>query len=243
MMLFGVPVVQEDHARRAILAALGVLHRLSASRDRLHLPNGEPLSVRMGLHMGLVAVGGIDEAWDMAATVIGDIELVARALQEMAEPDSILCSDTTARQVQGTLSLDTVRPVQGLGRASPIMAHKVLGVRSRHLPLVQRGERALSRFVGREREMATLQALLAQAEDGRGQVVGLVGEPGIGKSRLMSEFRRRLARRRLTYLSGCCLSYGSSTPYLSVLDILRHNCGLIDADRPETIQAKVHLSP
>jgi tetratricopeptide (TPR) repeat protein len=101
----------------------------------------------------------------------------------------------------------------------------------------------LSRFVGRERAMATLQALLAQAEDGRGQVVGLVGEPGIGKSRLMSEFRRRLARRRLTYLSGRCLSYGSGTPYLSVLDILRHNCGITDADRPETIQAKVHLSP
>jgi class 3 adenylate cyclase len=113
MMLFGVPVAQEDHARRAILAALGVLHRLSASRDRLHLLNGEPLSVRTGLHMGLVAVGGIDEAWDIAATVIGDIELVARALQEMAEPDSILCSDTTARQVQGTLSLDTVRAGTG----------------------------------------------------------------------------------------------------------------------------------
>jgi DNA-binding winged helix-turn-helix (wHTH) protein/tetratricopeptide (TPR) repeat protein len=242
MILFGVPVAQEDHARRAVLAALGLHQRLCAGREALHLPSGEHLSVRMGLHTGLVAVGGIDAAREMAAAVIGDIELVARALQEIAEPDSILCSDTTARQVQGTVYLEAVRPVQGARQSSPIMVHKVLGVGPRRSPVVQRGERALSRFVGRAREMATLQALLAQVEDGRGQVVGLVGEPGIGKSRLMYEFRRSVAGRRLTYLEGRCLSYGGSTPYLPVLDLLRHHCGITDADGPETIQAKVRLS-
>jgi predicted ATPase len=96
--------------------------------------------------------------------------------------------------------------------------------------------------VGRERELATLHALLAQVETGRGQVIGVVGEPGIGKSRLIYEFRHNLEGKRLTYLTGRCLSYGSTTPYLPVLDVLRHNCGITDTDRPEDITAKVHRS-
>src|SRR5262249_36187526 len=83
-------------------------------------------------------------------------------------------------------------------------------------------------------------ALLAQVETGRGQVVGVVGEPGIGKSRLLYEFHQSLEGKRLTHLTGRCLSYGSTTPYLPVLDLLRHNCGIVDTDRPEDITAKVH---
>src|SRR5215510_1001237 len=104
----------------------------------------------------------------------------------------------------------------------------------------ERWERALSLFVGAELERARPHALLAQVETGRGQVVGVVGEPGIGKSRLLYEFRQSLAGQRLTYLTGRCLSYGSTTPYLPVLEILRHNCGITETDRPEDITAKVH---
>src|SRR5262249_57983341 len=91
----------------------------------------------------------------------------------------------------------------------------------------ERWERVLSPFVGRERELALLHALLAQVETGRGQVVGVVGEPGMGKSRLLYEFRQSLAGQRLTYLTGRCLSYGSTTPYLPVLDRLPPNCGTL----------------
>ncbi len=90
--------------------------------------------------------------------------------------------------------------------------------------------------------MTTLHALLAQVEEGHGQVVGVVGEPGLGKSRLVYEFRRSLGRRRLTYRAGRCLSYGSTTPYLPVLDLLRHHCGITDTDGPEDITAKIHRS-
>ena len=88
--------------------------------------------------------------------------------------------------------------------------------------------------------MATLHALLAQVA-GHGQVVGVVGEPGLGKSRLVYEFRRSLGRRRLTYRAGRCFSYGSTTPYLPVLDLL-HHCGIADTDGPEDITAKIHRS-
>jgi predicted ATPase len=90
--------------------------------------------------------------------------------------------------------------------------------------------------------MATLHALLAQVEEGHGQVVGVVGEPGLGKSRLVYEFRRSLGSRQLTYRAGRCFSYGSTMPYLPVLDLLRHYCGITDTDGPEGITAKIHRS-
>jgi hypothetical protein len=188
------------------------------------------------------AVEGIEESQKMAAAVIGDTAVVAAALQEMADAECILCSDTTARLVQGAVLLEASQLVQGAGQSTAVMVYKVLGIGPRRSPMLQHGERALSRFVGREREMATLQALLAQVEDGRGQVVGIAGEPGIGKSRLVYEFRRSLTDKGLTYLDGRCLSYGSSTPYLPLLDIIRHNCDIADAYGPEAIRAKVRRS-
>jgi len=121
-------------------------------------------------------------------------------------------------------------------------AYRLNGVERRRIPRGQPQGRVLSPFVGREREMATLHALLAQVEAGRGQVVGVVGEAGIGKSRLISEFCYSLQGRALTYLTGRFFSYGSATPYLPLLDLLRHNCGITEADGPEDIMAKVHHS-
>jgi predicted ATPase len=106
---------------------------------------------------------------------------------------------------------------------------------------VRHGERTLSRFAGRERELAVLHEVLAQVEAGQGQVVGIVAEAGVGKSRFLYEFRQGLTGKRLTYLTGSCLSYGQAIPYLPLLDILRHNCGITEADSPETITARVRL--
>ena len=94
-------------------------------------------------------------------------------------------------------------------------------------------------FLGRARELAALHAMLAQVEGGQGQVVGIVGEPGMGKSRLLTEWRQDLAAHEVTYLEGHCWSYGSATPYLPVLDLLRAHCGITPADGVESITAKV----
>ena len=101
------------------------------------------------------------------------------------------------------------------------------------------GARPRSRFVGRELELATLQALLARVAEGQGQVVGIVGEPGMGKTRLLAEFRQRLGDTRVTYLEGRCVSYGQATPYKPVQDLLRHACGCTEADSPAAITAHV----
>jgi class 3 adenylate cyclase/tetratricopeptide (TPR) repeat protein len=239
MALFGVPMAQEDHARRAVLAALGLLQQVSVHRATCGSPPGDALAVRMGLHTGLVAVGGIGEEAEGAAAVVGDTATLAAALQEHAAPGTILVSDTTARLVRGVVDVEAMGSVPVGGQPTPVMAYQVLGIRPQRVPVAPHEERTLSRFVGRDRELATLCALLAQVEDGQGHVVGMVGDPGIGKSRLLDEFRRSLTGRRLSYLRGRCLSYSSATPYFLVLDLLRHNCGMTDADSPEAITAKV----
>ena len=104
------------------------------------------------------------------------------------------------------------------------------------------GERTLSQFVGRERELAALAELFEQVESGQGQVVGIVAEAGGGKSRLLYEFRQRLAGKRVTYLQGRCLSYGQAMPYHPILDLLRTNCGITEADSPAAIAEKVRVA-
>jgi AAA ATPase domain len=177
-----------------------------------------------------------------AALVVGEATLLVTALQEMAPPGTILCSDATARLVRGTILLEAIQPVSVAGHATSVIAYKILGRAQRRSPVVQRGERTLSRFVGRERELTTLHAVLDHIESGRGQVVGIVGEPGMGKSRLVYEFSCSLAGRRLTYLTGRCTSYGSHMPYAPIPDLLRDNCGMTEADSAEMVTAKVHRS-
>jgi predicted ATPase len=109
----------------------------------------------------------------------------------------------------------------------------------RHAGVARRGPRVQSPFVGRERELELLHARLAQAAGGQGQIVGIVGEPGMGKSRLLAEWRQRLHAHGVTYLEGRCLSHGSATPYLPVLDLLRAHCGITPADGDDAITAKV----
>src|SRR5207244_2124760 len=215
--------------------------RLAVRQEHLGTAPVEPPALRMGLHTGLVVVGGLqngDDA-DTAATVVGDVVSVATALEEQAVPGTILCSDATARLIQGTVRLEARGLLQVPGQPAPVETYTVLGRSFQRSPMEQYRGRVLSPFVGREREMTTLHALLAQVEEGHGQVVGVVGEPGLGKSRLVYEFRHSLGRRRLTYLRGRCLSYGSTTPYLPVLDLLRHHCGITDTDGPEDITAKI----
>jgi predicted ATPase len=118
--------------------------------------------------------------------------------------------------------------------------YHILGRARERTPRAQQVERAVHPFVGRTQELATLQALWTQAQAGRGHVVGLVGESGIGKSRLLHEFRQSLQEQRALYLAGRCFSYGQTVPYFSMIDLLRQNCGMADTDPPATLIAKVH---
>ncbi|MBI4640701.1 MAG: AAA family ATPase [Candidatus Tectomicrobia bacterium] len=236
MALFGAPIAYEDHARRAVLAALSLQRVLQQESRGGGTP---PLQVRMGLNTGLVVVGKIGDNLRMDYTAVGDTTNIAARLQQMAEPGTILISEATARLIRGYMRLESRGFVEVRGKSEPVMVYKVLGSGPQRSPMERLEGLALSRFVGRERELAILQDLFRQVEGSQGQVVGIVGEPGAGKSRLLYELRRSLTGKRVTYLEGRCLSYGSAIPYLPVADIIRSNCGIMEADSPEAIIEKV----
>ena len=241
MALFGAPLAHEDHARRAVLAALGLSRALREQRPALGAPADVDLAVRLGLNTGFVVVGRIGDNLRMDYTAVGDTTHLAARMQQLADPGTILVTEATARLVTGYVRLEVLEPVAVKGRPEPLTPYKVVALGRRRSPLDGLEERALSRFVGRTRDLATLHELLALVEAGQGQVVGLVGEPGVGKSRLLLEFRRSLADRRVTYLEGRCLSFGSSIPYLPVLDVVRSNCGIVETDGPETTAEKLRF--
>ena len=235
LAVFGAPVAQEDHARRAVLAAWGLHERLAMSRSGD--PAEESLAACLVLHTGLMVIGEIGEAQGIA--VVGALPLTVEALQEHAVPGMLLCSEATARLVRGDVYLEEVASVPVPGQSTSVCAYQIVKLRSREVAEAPADRRARSPIVGRTHELATLHAAFAQVVGGRGQVVGIVGEPGIGKSRLLAEWRQQMSAPGLAYLEGRCLSYGSASPYLPVLDLLRAHCGITSADGAAAINAKV----
>ena len=239
MALFGAPLTHEDHVRRALLAALAVQRVLGEGAETAD-PERPELTVRIGVHTGPVVFGPVADNLSMDYTVIGDTANVAARLQQAAEPGTILVSEATRLLAEGYAQLEPVGPLILKGKAEPIPAYRLLGVSHRRSGLRESPSPRTAVFVDRESELAILNNFLRQVENGHGQAVGLVGEPGIGKSRLLAEFRRQVSDGRVTWVEGRCLSYGTAIPYLLALDLLRSNCGILETDTPGTVAEKVH---
>jgi class 3 adenylate cyclase/DNA-binding winged helix-turn-helix (wHTH) protein/tetratricopeptide (TPR) repeat protein len=224
LALFGAPVAQEDHARRAVLAGLELRQRLCVP----HAVRGQPhgVAVRLALHTGPVVVGPLVSAPQLPYIAAGDTLQVATRLQQQATPNTLLVSSTTYALVQNEVQGEALS-LNGLSTPEPAYAIRSLLRRRAGVP--RRGARPLSSFVGRAQELALLHERLAQAVDGQGQVIGIAGEPGMGKSRMLAEFGHSLRGRSITYSEGHCLAYGSTTTYLPVRNLLRQLWGL-----PET---------
>jgi DNA-binding winged helix-turn-helix (wHTH) protein/class 3 adenylate cyclase len=237
--LFGAPVAQEDHARRAVLAALDLQQRACEEPTLRELLRGASLSTSMGLHTGMAIVGPLEEDAQMLYAALDVTTDMAGRLQRLAGPDTILISEATRRLVQEEVRVEAYDALATAALPRPLPVYKVYEVRMRRSGVAGRDGRLLSPFVGRTRELAALQALLGQVETGQGQVVGIVGEPGIGKSRFLYEFARSLRDTQVEYLEGHCLAYDQATPYGPVLGILRQLCGMTDADDAEAVTAKL----
>jgi class 3 adenylate cyclase/tetratricopeptide (TPR) repeat protein len=223
MALFGAPIAHEDHARRAVLAALGITGRAE-------------VKVRIGINSGLVVVGAIGDDLRVDYTAFGDTTVLAARLQAAAPPGAVLVSQRTAELVSGYFQVEEVSPVQVKERmVHPLL---VMGLGSRTAPIASGDE--LSPFTGRDRELAELHRVLEVVAEGEGQVVGLAGDPGLGKSRLAWEFRR-LAEDRATVIEGRCLSYGASIAYLPLFELVRHACGIAADDSLDLVATKIEL--
>ena len=236
--VFGAPVAQEDHARRAVLAALDLHQRLRQHPTlRALTPGG--LAVRMGLHSGLVVVGGLGQDPQQLYTAVGPPAQLAMRLQQQATPGTILLSAATYQLVHAEVQVAPSAPLSLDGQSTPEPVYAVQGLLRRRAGVAGRGPRAGTPFVGRARELALLHDRLAAACAGQGQVVCLVGEPGMGKTRLLTEFRRSLAGQPVTVAVGQCLSYGQASPYLPVRAIVRQVCALGGGGRGRGTHAAV----
>ena len=190
LALFGAPVAQEDHARWAVLAALDLRQRLRVPEALREPPHG--VAVRLGLHTGPVVVGPLVHDPQRPYTAIGDTLALAAQLQQQAAPDAVLVSAATYALVQAEVQGEAWAAGPSAASPTPASAYVVQGLLWRRAGVPWRGMQPLSRFVGRARELALLHERLALAARGQGQAMGLVGEPGMGKSRLLTEFAHRL---------------------------------------------------
>lgn len=231
--LFGAPVGQEDHARRAVLAALELRQALRTE------PLGDVHAVGMGLHTGPVVVGRLAHAPQQLYTAMGDTLHQASQLQRLVPPGMILLSAATQALVQEEVRVAAFDAPTLSGPRGPRSIYTVQDLTQRRAGVSGLGTRHRSPLVGRERELALLHARLAYVAQGYGQVLGIAGEPGLGKSRLLSEWRRSLAGQPVTYREGHCFPYSSTTPYLPVRDLFRQGCGCTEADGVEGCTAKV----
>ncbi|MFQ5946131.1 MAG: AAA family ATPase, partial [Anaerolineae bacterium] len=238
MALFGAPIAHEDHARRAVHAALGIRKALEDYQDELHRRRGISFRVRQGLNTGLVVVGSIGSDLRMDYTAVGDTTNVAARLLQAADPGRIVLSEPTHRLAAGYFYTRPLGKLSAKGKAEPLGAWEVLSARVARTRLEVEAERGLTPFVGRERELRLLSDCFEQAKAGHGQVVFLTGEPGIGKSRLLYEFRRRLGEEA-TWLEGHSVSFGRSIAFHPLIDLLRRNFRIEERDTEETIGRKI----
>ena len=225
---------RRDHARRAVLAALRLQECLRVAGPALGPGAAKERTVCLSMHAGEVIVGPIGADPRQIALAVGDTTQVADQLRQLAEPELFRrAALPRGRLVQDFIRLDIATPVNVPGVTALHTVYKVLDFASRHIALEWQGRRIVRQFVGREREMGTLHALLAQAAAGHGQVVGIAGELwGSANPASSTVSANRCVTNALTYLAGRCVSYGQATPYLPLLDLLRQACGLTERDTP-----------
>jgi class 3 adenylate cyclase/tetratricopeptide (TPR) repeat protein len=240
MALFGAPIAHEDSARRAVHAALGIQRAIADYGATLRAERGLSLTMRIGLNTGAVVVGAIGDDLRMDYTAVGDTTNLAARMQQTARPGTVVVSEATHRAIEGFFETVDLGRVEVKGR-EPVHAWQVVRARGARSRIAVGRERGLTPFVGRDRELQMLLARAADVAAGRGQVVFLAGDAGIGKSRLLYEFRRQLAEsgQAVSWVEGQCVSFGQSIPFLPLVDLLRKNFGIEEFDGEPEIIAKV----
>ena len=221
MALFGAPLAHEDHAVRACYAALRMQESVRQYAQQVFTAHGVQIEIRVGLNSGEVVVGTIGSDLRMEYTAVGQTTHLAARMEQMALPGTALMTASTLALAEGYVAVKPRgrAPVKGL--AEPIEIFELAGIGVARTRLQVATIRGLSKFVGRDEEMAQLDRALEQAGSGHGRIVAVVGEPGVGKSRLFYEFTRSHRLQGWTVLESGSVSYGKATSYLPVIDLLK----------------------
>jgi class 3 adenylate cyclase/tetratricopeptide (TPR) repeat protein len=239
MALFGAPLAHEDHAVRACYAALHMQEAIGQYAGALRRQQGLDVQIRVGLNAGEVVVRAIGNDLHMDYSAVGQTTHLAARMEQLARPGTALLTADTLRLVEGYVEVQPLGPVPVKGLPEPVEVYELLRagpVRSRLQAAVARG---LTRFVGRDAELEHLRQALSRAGAGQGQVVALLGEPGVGKSRLVHEFLHAHHTQGWLRLESGSVSYGKATAYLPICDLLKAYCHIEDRDDLRTVRAKV----
>ncbi len=230
MALFGAPIAHEDHAQRACYAALHLQQELRRYADEMRLEHALNFSVRMGLNSGEVVVGKIGDDLRMDYTAQGHTVGLAARMEQIAEAGKALLTEHTAKLVSGYFTLRGLGASRVKGTSDPLQVFELEGVGRVRGRLDVSRARGFSKFVGRSHEMAALEAALDRAVAGSGQVVGVVADPGLGKSRLCYEFAERCRAREIPVYEAHGVAHGKAIPLLPILESLRGYFGITEQD-------------
>ena len=239
MALFGAPIAHEDHAVRACYAGLAIQDAIRRYGEEVRGSHGVEIQIRVGLNSGEVVVRTIGNNLHMDYSAIGQTTHLAARMEQMAKPGSILITPAVLGLVEGYVHVKPLGPVPIKGLHEPVEVWELVGASGIRRRLQATAARGLTRFVGRETELMALVQAFERAGTGHGQVVALVGEAGMGKSRLVYEFLHSHHAQGWRVLESVSVSYGKATPYFPVIDLLRRYAHVEEHDDPHTTRAKV----
>jgi class 3 adenylate cyclase/tetratricopeptide (TPR) repeat protein len=239
MALFGAPLAHEDHAVRACYAALRMQEVVRRYSDDLRRKQGVEVQIRVGLNSGEVVVRSVASDLRMDYTAVGQTTHLAARMEQLATPGTVRLTGETLRLAEGYVGVRSLGPIPVKGLADPIEIFELTGAGQARTRLQAAALRGLTRFVGRDAEVEHLRRALDQAGAGHGQVVAIVGEAGVGKSRLTYEFTHSHRVRDWLIVEASSVSYGKATSYLPVIDLLKGYFKIGDRDVHREIRAKV----
>jgi class 3 adenylate cyclase/tetratricopeptide (TPR) repeat protein len=239
MAMFGAPVAHEDHAVRACYAALGMVDGVRRHGEAARRAHGITPTIRVGLSTGEVVVRTIRDDLHMDYTAMGQTVHLASRMEQLAAPSTAALTAETLALVEGYVQVRSLGLVPIKGLPEPVEAFELMGSGQARTRLQVAAARGLTRFVGRDAEVAALYAALEQAAKGHGQVAALVGEPGVGKSRVVWELTHSHRTESWMVLESGSVSYGKATSYLPVVDLLKSYCRIESRDDARAIREKL----
>ena len=241
MALFGAPIALEDAPQRAIRTAIAIHREMTRFNERMRREKGEfpPVKMRIGIHTGPVVVGTLGNDLRVEFKAVGDTVNLASRMESLAEPGTTYISEETFKITEGLFRVEALGEKEIKGKKKPLKVYQVIAPSSRRTRFDVSAERGLTPFVGRQRELELLLDGFDRSREGRGQAISIISEAGIGKSRLLYEFRKAVTNEDVTFLEGRCLSYSRNVAYHPIVDILKANFEIQDNDTDQQVRQKV----
>ncbi len=241
MALFGAPIALEDAPQRAIRSALAIHREMAKFGDQLKQEKEgiPPLKMRIGIHTGPVVVGTLGNNLRVEFKAVGDTVNLASRIEGLAEAGTTYVTDETFKLTEGLFRFEALGEKEVKGKQEPVRIYRVIAPSTRRTRFDVSAERGLTPFVGRGRELELLLDGFERAKGGRGQAFSIMAEAGVGKSRLLYEFRKTVVNEDATFLEGKCLSYSRGVAYHPVIDVLKSNFDIRDGDGDSEIRGKV----